>query len=116
VGIAGTDAFGPATGAFGDAFVMGTAVQALTPRLPISVESSRIPARLLGVTDDAEVGADDEATLLEPAPHMPDNPAAAAIPEVVDNPEVAEIPDAAPGPDVAVAGGAVPFSVTPPPS
>ena len=40
----------------------------------------------------------------------------------VDNPEVADAPDVAPVPGIAVAiadavaGGAVPFSVTPPPS
>ena len=106
----------------GDTLVVGTAAQELTPRLLISEESSGIPARALGVADDAEVGADDEATLLEPEPHIPDNPAVAVIPEVVDNPEVADVPedigDATPAPDVAaaVAGGAVPFSATPPPS
>ena len=72
------------------------------------------------------VGFDDAAMLVEPEPHMPDNPAVVVIPEVADNPEVADIPDgiadAAPVPDVAVAiveavaGGAVPFNVTPPPS
>jgi hypothetical protein len=88
-----------------------TAAQELTPGLLISVESSGIPARALA--DDAEAGADDEATL-EPEPHMP---------EVVANPEVADVADdigdAAPVADVAVdavAGAAVPFSVTPPPS
>jgi hypothetical protein len=95
-----------------------TAAQELTPGLLISVESSGIPARALA--DDAEVGADDAATLLEPEPHIP---AVAASPEVVANPAVADDPDdigdAAPVPDVAVAavaGAAVPFSVTPPPS
>ena len=93
-----------------------TAAQELTPGLLISVESSGIPARALA--DDAEVGADDAATLLEPEPHIP---AVAAIPEVAANPAVADGPDdigdAAPVPDVAaVAGAAVPFSVTPPPS
>jgi hypothetical protein len=109
----------------GDTLVVGTAAQELIPRLLISVESSGIPARVLGVADDVEVGADDEATPVVPAPHIPDNPAVVVIPEVVDNPEVADIPDgivdAAPVPDAvaiveAVAGGAVPFNVTPPPS
>ena len=109
----------------GDTLVVGTAAQELTPRLLISVESSGIPARVLGVAD-VEVEADDEATLVAPEPHIPDNPAVVVIPEVVDNPEVADIPDgiadAAPVPDVAVAiveavaGDAVPFNVTPPPS
>jgi hypothetical protein len=108
----------------GDTFVVGTAAQELTPRLLISVESSGIPARVLGVADDVE--ADDEATPVASEPHIPDNPAVVVIPEVADNPEVADIPDgivdAAPVPDVAVAiveavaGGAVPFNVTPPPS
>ena len=110
----------------GDTLVVGTAAQELTPRLLISVESSGIPARVLGVADGVEVEADDEATLVAPEPHIPDNPAVVVIPEVADNPEVADIPDgiadAAPVPDVAVAiveavaGGAAPFNVTPPPS
>jgi hypothetical protein len=110
----------------GDTLVVGTAAAELTPRLPISVESSGIPARVLVVADDVEVGLDDEVTVLEPEPHIPDNPAVVAIPELIDNPEVAEIPavipDAAMVPDVAVAavdtvaGGIAPLSVTPPPS
>jgi hypothetical protein len=101
----------------GDALVIGTVAQELTPRLLISVESSGIPARAPGVADDAEVGAEDEATL-EPEPHIP---AVAASPEVAANPAAPDDPDdigdAAPVPDVdAVAGAAVPFSVTPPPS
>lgn len=108
--------------AVGDTLVVGIAAQELTPRLLISVESSGIPARVLGVVDAAEVGANDEATLLAPAPHSPDNPAVDAIPEIVDNPEVADVfddmGDATPLPDsaAAVAGDVVPFSVTPPPS
>jgi hypothetical protein len=91
--------------------------------LPISVESSGIPARALGVADDAEVGVDDEAMLVAPEPHIPDKPAVAAIPEVDDNAEAADIPDnivawvpGAAGAVDAVAGGEIPFSVTPPPS
>jgi hypothetical protein len=110
----------------GDTVVVDTAAAELTPRLLISVESSGMPARVLVVEDDVEVGADDEVTLLEPAPHIPDDPAVVAIPEVIDNPEVADtpavIPDAALAPDVAVAivdavaGVTAPLSVTPPPS
>jgi hypothetical protein len=105
----------------GEELGAGTAVQVLTPRLPISVESSGIPARALAVVEEFGVDADDEAMLLEPEPHSPDEPAVAAIPELVDNPEVADVPDAATVANVvaaiaAVAGGAVPFSVTPPPS
>jgi hypothetical protein len=124
VGTVGAVACSPALPAIVDVVVMGTPAQELTPRLPISVESSGIPARVAGVADD--VGVDDEATLVEPEPHIPVIAAVAGIPEVVDNPEVAEIPDGiaavAPMPDDgeaipdAVAGGAVPFSVTPPPS
>jgi hypothetical protein len=107
----------------GDTLVMGTAVAELTPRLPISVESSGIPARVLVVEDDVEIGVNDELTLLEPEPHIPDDPAVVVIPEVIDNPEVADIPavipDAALAPGVAVAtvaGVVAPLSVTPPPS
>jgi hypothetical protein len=108
----------------GDTLAVGTAAQELTPRLLISVESSGIPARVLGVAEDVEVEADDEATLVAPEPHIPDNPAVVVIPEVADNPEVGDIPDGivVPAPDVAaaiveaVAGGAAPFNVTPPPS
>jgi hypothetical protein len=111
--------------AIGDGLGAGTAVAELTPRLLISVESSGIPARVLLVADDVEVGA-DAVTLLEPEPHIPDNPAVVAIPEVIDNPEVADtpavIPDAGLVVDVAVAivdavaGVTAPLSVTPPPS
>ena len=87
--------------------------------MPISVESSGIPARALGVAD-AEVGDDDEATLAAPEPHIPDEPAVAAIPEVEDNAEVADIPAdivaGAAGTMDAVAGDEIPFSVMPPPS
>ena len=87
------------------------------------MEASGILARVLGVADDAEVGVDDEATLVAPEPHIPDEPAVAAIPEVDDNAEVANIPDDvvacaadAAGAGDAVAGGEIPFSVMPPPS
>jgi hypothetical protein len=125
VAVVGATAFGPTVPTMGDTLVVGIAAAELTPRLPISVESSGIPARTLVVVD-VEVGVDDDATLLEPDPHIPDNPAVVAIPEVIDNPKVPDIPDDIPDPalvaDVgvaivdAVAGGAVPFSVTPPPS
>jgi hypothetical protein len=104
-----------------DALGVGTAAQEVTPRLPISVESSGIPVRAPGVVDDAEVGLDDEATVLEPEPHIPEEPVVAVIPDIADNPEVADIPDAVwvtgvTGAGDAVAGGALPFSETPPPS
>jgi hypothetical protein len=126
VGIVGAVACGPTVPTIGDTLGVGTAAAELTPRLPISVESNGIPARVLVVADDVEVGVDDAVTLLEPEPHIPDNPAVAAIPEVIDNPEVADIPavipDAAWVPGVAVAtvdavaGVAAPLSITPPPS
>ena len=123
-GIVGTAAVGPTVPTIGATLGNGTAAEELTPRLLISVESSGMPARVLVVEDDVEVGVDDNATPLEPEPHIPDNPAVVAIPEVTGNPEVADIPDDIPDaivPDVAVdtvdavAGVAAPLSVTPPP-
>jgi hypothetical protein len=125
-GIVGTTAVAPTVPTFRDTLGNGTAAAELTPRLLISVESSGTPARVLVVGDDVDVGADDNATPLEPEPHIPDNPAVVAIPEVTDNPEVADIaadiPDVALVPAVAVAtvdavaGGVAPLRVTPPPS
>ncbi len=110
----------------GDTPVVGTNGAELTPRLLISIEPNGIPARAppLGVVDDVDVGFDDEATLLEPEPHIPDNPDVSSMPEDVDTPDVAEIvddvdiPDDAMVPDVApVAGVAVPVAIAiPPPS
>jgi hypothetical protein len=61
--------------------------------------------------------------LLEPEPHIPDNPDVSSIPDEVDTPDVAEIaedvdtPDDAMVPDVAVAGVVVPVAIAiPPPS
>jgi len=95
----------------GDTPVVGTNGAELTPRLLISIEPNGIPARAPppGVVDDVDVGFDDEATLLEPEPHIPDNPEVSGMPEDVDTPDVAEIavevdiPD-----DVDVSDGAVP--------
>jgi hypothetical protein len=126
VGIVGTAAIDPTLPVMGATIAVGTAAAELTPRLSISVESSGIPARALVVADDVDVGVDGVAAALEPAPHIPDNPAVAAIPEVTDNPDVAaiaaDIPDVALVLDVAVssvdaaAGVVAPLSVTPPPS
>ena len=118
VGIVGTIAVGATVPVIGDMLGPGTGAQEVTPRLPISVESSGIPVRAPGV--EAEVGVDDEVTMLEPAPHIPDSPAVAVVPEIPDSPDVADIPDGI-VPDVAgamdaVTGEEVPFSVTPPPS
>lgn len=81
------------------------------------------------VVDEVEIGFDDAAMLLEPEPHIPDNPEVSSIPEDVDSPDVAEIavevdipdvdvPDVATPPDVAaVAGVVVPVAIAiPPPS
>ena len=67
--------------------------------------------------------------LLEPEPHIPDNPDVSSVPEVVDIPDVAQgifpssrspmtltIPDIAVAPDVAAVAGAVVPAAVPPPS
>jgi hypothetical protein len=100
----------------GDTLTMGTAAAELIPRLPISVDPSGMPVRAAppGVMGVVDVGADDAAMLLEPEPHIPDNPEVSSIPEVVDIPDDVDIPDVAMVPAVApVAGVAVPI---PPPS
>jgi hypothetical protein len=122
-GIVGIGELGPTVG---DTPVVGTNGAELTPRLLISIEPNGIPARAppLGVVDDVDVGFDDEATLLEPEPHIPDNPDVSSMPEDVDTPDVAEIVDDVDIPDDAmvldvapVAGVAVPVAIAiPPPS
>jgi hypothetical protein len=100
----------------GDTLTMGTDAAELIPRLPISVDPNGIPVRAAppGVMGVVDVGADDAAMLLEPEPHIPDNPEVSSIPEVVDIPDDVDIPDVAMVPAVApVAGVAVPI---PPPS
>ena len=103
VGIVGAGDFGPTVPVMGNTLAVGTAGAALTPRLPISVESNGTPARapLIGV-DDVDVGLDDAAMLLDPEPHIPVNPDVSSIPEDVDTPDVAESPDDVDIPDVAV--------------
>jgi hypothetical protein len=116
VGIVGSTALGPTVGA---TVGVGTAGVALIPRLPISVEPNGIPVRLTppGAVGVVEVGVDDEATLLEPEPHIPDIPAVSNVPEVVDTPEVPngseefEIPDDADDPDIAVPPDIAPLAV-----
>jgi hypothetical protein len=108
VGATGVDAAKPTEG---DTLSVGTAAAELTPRLPTSTDPNGIPVRALppGVVGDVDVGVEEEATLLEPEPHIPD------IPEVVDIPDVVEIPDEVDIPDVAaVAGAAVPMDIPPP--
>ena len=113
-GIVGTAAVGPTVPTIGDTLGNGTAAEELTPRLLISVESSGMPARVLVVEDDVDVGVDDNATPLEPEPHIPDNPEVADI--AADIPDVAMVPDVAVATVDAVAGVTAPLSVTPPPS
>src|SRR5439155_6007449 len=81
VGIVGTNGAVPTVG---NTPIVGTAAAELTPRLPISVDPIGIPVRAPppGAVDD--VGVDDEVTLLEPEPHIPDDPDVSSIPEVVD--------------------------------
>jgi hypothetical protein len=111
VGAVGTD---PMVPTMGDTVVVGTAGAELTPRLLISIEPNGISVRAPppDVVGGVDVGVDDEATLLEPAPHIPDNPDVSSIPEDVDIPDVAEIPGDVDVPDVApVAGVAVPVAI-----
>jgi hypothetical protein len=119
-GIVGIGELGPTVG---DTPVVGTNGAELTPRLLISIEPNGIPARAppLGVVDEVDVGFDDEATLLEPEPHVPDNPDVSGMPEDVDTPDVAEIavdvdiPDDVDVPDLAaVPGVVVPVDIPPP--
>lgn len=118
VGIVGA---GPTVSTEGDTLTMGTAAAELTPRLPISIEPSGIPVRAAppGTVGAVEAGADDETTLLEPEPHVPDIPAVSSVPEVVDTPDVLrgltelDIPDIALLFVVALAGAPIPI---PPPS
>src|SRR5216683_1815389 len=114
VGIVGTNGAIPTVG---NTLIVGTAAAELTPRLPISKDPNGIPVRAPppGVVGDVDVGVDDEATLLEPEPHIPDNPVVSNIPEVVDIPDDIDVPDIAVPPDVAaVAGVAAPTAVPPP--
>jgi hypothetical protein len=104
----------------------------LTPRLPISKDPNGTPVRATppGAVGAIEVGVDDEATLLEPEPHIPDIPAVSSIPEVADTPDVlsrfdevdipdvdapgiAVLPDIAPLPTVVAPAGA-PVAIPPP--
>jgi hypothetical protein len=110
----------PALPVMADTFGNGTTCAALTPRLPIPVESNGTPARAapLVAVDDVDVGLDDAAMLLEPAPHIPVSPDVSGIPEDVDSPDVAaivvdvDIPD-----DIDVAGIVLPVAIAiPPPS
>jgi hypothetical protein len=136
VGTVGIDGAGlPTLPVMGDTLVVGTAVRGLTPRLPISEEPMGIPARALPLGEladvdvgDEGVGVDDAATLLEPEPHIADNPDVSSIPEDVDTPDVGEfavdvdtpddidVPDVVMVPGIAVLLGVVVAVAIPPPS
>jgi hypothetical protein len=98
--------------------IVGIAAAELTPRLPISVEPSGIPVRAAppGAVGDVDVGVDEEARLLEPEPHIPDNPDVSTIGDVVDIPDVDEVLDIAVESDMAPVAGVVLPTVIPPPS
>jgi len=87
----GIDATIPTMGA---TLGIGTAAAELTPRLPISVDPNGIPGRAAppGAIGEVDVGVEDDAMLLEPAPHIPDIPAVSSSPDVVDIPDGMEIP------------------------
>jgi len=113
VGIVGTNGAAPTVG---NTFIVGTAAAELTPRLPIPVDPNGIPVRAPppGVVGDVDVGVDDAAVLLEPEPHIPDNPDVSSIPDVVEIADDDDMPDDIDVPDVAVAGDVVPIAVPPP--
>jgi len=133
VGTVGANNVDPTEPTMGDTVIVGIAASALTPRLPTSIDPNGSPVRATPpvVVGVVEVGVDDEATLLEPEPHIPDIPAVSSVPEVVDTPDVpmmpvdvdppdVDAPDIAVVPDIAappavveVAGAPVPI---PPPS
>jgi hypothetical protein len=109
----------------------GTAAIELTPRLPISIDPSGIPARGMPPVVVGEVGVDEAVMLFEPEPHIADIPAVSiapeadmapvlcVMPEVIDMPEVAgtaDVLDMATSPaELAVAGVDVAID-NPPPS
>jgi hypothetical protein len=105
----------PAAPTVGDTVTIGTAAAELTPRLLISVDPIGIPVRATppGVVGDVDVGVDDEVMLMEPEPHIPDDPEVSIIPELVDIPDAADIAGV---PDVAMVEGVVAPIGVPPPS
>jgi hypothetical protein len=92
----------------GPTVMVGTIAAELTPRLPISVEPIGMPVRGTPPGVVGDVGVDDAARLLEPAPHM------LWVPEVSIRADVGGIPDV-PIIDVVLCGMTVP-TATPPPS
>jgi hypothetical protein len=95
---------------------VGTAAAELTPRLPISVDPIGMPVRGTPPAVTADVGIDDAARLLEPAPHMLWVPDVSISTDVGGRPE-GDIDDVVdiPGIDIALCAGTVP-TATPPPS
>jgi hypothetical protein len=87
----------------GDKVGIGTAAAELTPRLPISVDPNGIPIRAAppDVVGDVDVGVEDDATPLEPEPHIPDIPEVSSVPEGADIPDDIEVP-ADDGPPTAI--------------
>ncbi|MGA7806431.1 hypothetical protein [Bradyrhizobium sp.] len=102
----------------GKTLIIGTAAAELTPRLPISVEPKGIPVRATppGAVGDVDVGVDEEAMLLEPDPHIPDNPDVSTIGVAVDISDVDEVLDIAIESDMAPVAGVVLPTAIPPPS
>jgi hypothetical protein len=113
VGMVGA-ALDPAVPAVGDAVIVGTAGMPLTPRLLISVEPNGIPVRLTPPSAVGAVGVDEDATLFEPEPHIPDSPAVSNVPDVVDTPDVLKSPEELEIPDVDDPDIVVPPDIDPP--
>jgi hypothetical protein len=92
VGTVGSTTLGATVVTSGDPAGVGTAGTPLTPRLLISFEPNGIPVRVAppGAAGVVEVGVEDDATLAEPEPHIPDSPAVSSVPEVLDTPDVLE--------------------------
>jgi hypothetical protein len=108
VGMVGTGAMVPAVG---DTPIVGTAAAELTPRLPISIDPRGIPVRATPPGVVGEVGVEDEATLVEPEPHIPDKPDVSSAPPLVG---IAEVADVSRDVEAPVAGVAVPTAIPPP--
>jgi hypothetical protein len=94
---------------------VGTAAAELIPRLPISVEPIGMPVRGTPPGVTADVGVDDAARLLEPAPHM------LCVPDVSIRADVGGMPDDGmadvvdiSGIDIVLCDGTVPIAMPPP--
>lgn len=99
----------------GPTVMVGTIAAELTPRLPISVEPIGMPVRATPPCVTADVGVDDAARLLEPAPHMlwvPDVSIRADVGEMPDD-DIADVADI-PGIDIVLCDVTVPTAAPPP--